>query len=343
LTTSHPDDVPDSRHDDHNELRRDPLTGRWVTIAAGRAARPASFVHPPQPRRGPLGCPFCGGHEHQTPPQVWTDRPADEAPDWPGWTVRVVPNKFAAFGPPPSPERPVNVGPDDELLPAEGVHEVVIHGPDHRVSFTELDQRTRAVVVRAWRARLARWGGEPLGAVTVIGNEGHEAGASLEHAHSQVFATVLRPGLVQAEVDRLGGEACAACDLVAAERKHGDRIVADAAGLLTVCPWASSMPLETLIVPDAHLARFQDGDEAGDHAVADALAEAVARLGAVVGRVPAWNVVLHSAPPGVGDFHWHLHLYPRLTTLGGFELGTGVLINVVDPDQAAERLRAARP
>jgi UDPglucose--hexose-1-phosphate uridylyltransferase len=153
---------------------------------------------------------------------------------------------------------------------------------------------------------------------------------------------VLRPRVVQAEVDRLGGAACAACDLVAAERKHGDRIVADEAGLLTVCPWASAVPLEMLLVPDGHPARFQDGDAAGDHAVAEALAASVARLGAVVGHVPAWNVVLHSAPPGVDDFHWHLHLYPRLTTMGGFELGTGVLINVVDPDQAAERLRAAR-
>jgi UDPglucose--hexose-1-phosphate uridylyltransferase len=340
LTSSHPDDTPDPSHREHNELRRDPLSGRWVTIAAGRAARPASFARPPEPRRGPLGCPFCGGHEHQTPPEVWTDRPADEAPDSPGWTVRVVPNKFAAFG--PSPERLALPGAEVERLPAEGAHEVVIHGPDHYVSVAELDQRTRAVVVRAWRARLARWDGEPLGAVIVIGNEGREAGASLEHSHSQVFATVLRPDLVQAEVDRLGGEDCAACDLVAAERKHDDRVVADAAGLLTVCPWASAMPLETLIVPDRHLARFQDGDDAGDHAVAEALAEVVARLGAVVGHIPAWNVVLHSAPPGVGDFHWHLHVYPRLTTLGGFELGAGVLINVVDPDQAAERLRTAR-
>jgi UDPglucose--hexose-1-phosphate uridylyltransferase len=118
-------------------------------------------------------------------------------------------------------------------------------------------------------------------------------------------------------------------------------VVTDAGGLLTVCPWASSMPLETLIVPDGHLARFQDGEDRTDQAVAEALAGVVDRLAAVVGHLPAWNVVLHSAPPGVSDFHWHLHLYPRLTTLGGFELGTGVLINVIDPDDAAERLRAA--
>jgi UDPglucose--hexose-1-phosphate uridylyltransferase len=102
------------------------------------------------------------------------------------------------------------------------------------------------------------------------------------------------------------------------------------------------LPFECLIVPDVHLARFQDGDAAADRAVAAALAGAVARLAAVVGLVPAWNAVLHSAPPGVTDFHWHLHVYPRLTTQGGFELGTGILINEMVPDAAAERLRAAR-
>jgi UDPglucose--hexose-1-phosphate uridylyltransferase len=331
----------------HNELRRDPLSGRWVTLAAGRAARPASFAHQagePEPR-GPLGCPFCAGQEHQTPPEVWTDRPEGGAADTPGWTVRVVPNKFAAFGPPSLlPVAPVAA--DAELAAADGAHEVVVHGPEHVVSLADLDRDVLARVAEAWRRRLAHWRGPAfgLGAVTVIVNEGREAGASLEHSHSQVFATVLRPALVEAEVARLGGASCAACDLVTAERKHGDRVVADGGGLLTVCPWASAMPLELLVVPDRHLARFEaDEDrEVARAAVAEALAGAVARLGAVVGRVPAWNAVLHTAPPGVADFHWHLHVYPRLATLGGFELGTGVLINVVDPDLAAERLRAAR-
>ena len=334
-------------NDHHNELRHDPLSGRWVTIAAGRAARPASFGHPggePE-RRGPLGCPFCAGQEHQTPPEVWTDRPPGGAHDSPGWMVRVVPNKFAAFGPPSLlPVAPVEA--DAERAAADGAHEVVVHGPEHLVSLTELDQDVLVRVAEAWRRRLAYWRRPEfgLGAVTVIVNEGREAGASLEHSHSQVFATVLRPALVQAEVARLGGADCAACDLVTAERKQGDRVVADAGGLLTVCPWASAMPLELLLVPDRHLARFEAGDdrEIAVAALAEGLAGAIGRLGAVVGRVPAWNAVLHSAPPGVTDFHWHLHVYPRLATLGGFELGTGVLINVIDPDHAAERLRAAR-
>jgi UDPglucose--hexose-1-phosphate uridylyltransferase len=247
----------------------------------------------------------------------------------------VAPNKYAAFGPPGAPAE------SNGRIPATGGHEVVIHGPAHHTTLSELAPQVLPAVLATWRRRLAHWDELGAGAVTIIVNEGPEAGASLEHSHSQVFATGIRPPLVEAEVARLAGDGCAACALVTAERKAGDRVVADAGGLLTVCPWASGMPLESLIVPDDHLARFSDGDEHTDRLVAGALADQVARLTGVLGHEPALNLVLHSAPPGVADFHWHLHVLPRLTVLAGFELGTGMLINVVDPDGAAERLRQA--
>ena len=319
-----------------NELRQDPLTGRWVTIATGRAARPGSFARPTPAVRGALGCPFCEGNEHLTPPEVEADRDPSEPPNSGGWTVRVVPNKFAAFGPPGGSADPV----DGRLLAAGG-HEVIIHGATHRTTLTGLAPAILPAVLAAWRRRLAAWRREPMGAVTIIVNEGPEAGASLEHSHSQLFATALRPQLIEAEMERLRADGCAACELVERERKTGERVVGEGDGLLTVCPWASAMPFESLILPDAHSPRFEDGDEAADQAVAQAVRSQLDRLRRAVGNEPPLNLVLHSAPPGVEDFHWHLHVLPRLTTMGGFELGTGVQINVVDPDSAAERLRAA--
>jgi UDPglucose--hexose-1-phosphate uridylyltransferase len=320
------------------ELRQDPLGGGWVAITAGRAARPEAFLRDVGTPRGPLGCPFCPGNEHMTPPEVWADRDPGSEPDRPGWHVRVVPNKFPAFAGPPAEVH--HNGSLYRWAPTAGVHEVVIHNPDHWATLADLEVPAVARAMAAWRERLAAHRDPDLGAVLVIVNQGRTAGASLEHPHSQVFATAGRPDRVQAEVDRLRGDGCAACATVAAER-DGPRLVRAGGELLTVCPWASTAPFEALLLPAAHRPRFEEGGPDGDAATAAALRDLLRRFRGVAGDQAPYNLVLHSAPPGVDDFHWHLHLLPRLTTYGGFELGTGVIINVVDPDRAAEALRSA--
>ena len=336
------------------ELRQDPFSGGWVAITAGRAARPEAFLVDEGPVRGPLGCPFCQGNEHLTPPEVWADREPGTLPDRPGWRVRVVPNKFPAFAgqgpaaadPPGHPlgvprTPPARNGGLYRTAPTAGLHEVVVHNPDHTATLADLPQPAVAGVVAAWRQRLAAHAGGPFGAVVVIVNQGRTAGASLEHPHSQVFATAGRPERVTAELERLAGDGCAACATVAAER-DGPRVVERAGGLLTVCPWASSVPFEGLLLPEHHQARLGDPAEpGGDAGLAAALHALLRRLRGAAGARAPYNLVLHTAPPGVDDFHWHLHLLPRLTTFGGFELGTGIVINVVDPDRAAAALRAA--
>jgi UDPglucose--hexose-1-phosphate uridylyltransferase len=318
------------------ELREDPLSGRLVAIAAGRAARPEAFLRDVGPPRGTLGCPFCPGNEHMTPPEVWADRDPGSHADGPGWQVRVVPNKFPAFAGPPG-----ATNPDGGLYrsaPSAGAHEVVIHSTDHYATLADLSDKNVALVLGAYRQRLLAHRDEPLGSIVVIVNQGRTAGASLEHPHSQVIATVERPDLVRAELDRLGGASCAACAVVERER-GGGRVVEERDGLLTICPWASAAPYEALLVPTSHQPRFERRDEAGDLALAGALGRLLRRFSAVVGSSAPYNLVMHSAPPGTDGFHWHLHLTPRLTTYGGFELATGIIINVVDPDRAAKSLR----
>ncbi|HET9007726.1 MAG TPA: galactose-1-phosphate uridylyltransferase [Actinomycetes bacterium] len=337
------------------ELRQDPLGGGWVAITVGRAARPEAFLADVGTPRGPLGCPFCPGNEHMTPPEVWADRRPGTEPDRPGWRVRVVPNKFPAFAGPLAAAtsnggsgglmEPKAVAPRSNRglyrsAPTAGVHEVVIHNPDHQATLADLAMPDVARVMAAWRRRLAAHRDPALGAVLVIVNQGRTAGASLEHPHSQVFATAGRPDRIQAELDRLAGDACAACATVAAER-DGPRLVGATGELLAICPWASAFPFETLLLPAAHRPRFEEGGADDDTAMATALGDLLRRFCGVAGDQAPYNLVLHSAPPGVDDFHWHLHLLPRLTTYGGFELGTGVIINVVDPDRAADTLRAA--
>jgi UDPglucose--hexose-1-phosphate uridylyltransferase len=322
------------------ELREDPLSGRLAAIAAGRAARPEAFLRDVGPSRGTLGCPFCPGHEHMTPPEVWADRKPGSAADGPGWQVRVVPNKFPAFaGPPAAPN------PDGGLYrsaPSAGAHEVVVHSTDHDATLADLPPEQVARVLAAYRARLLAYRRGPFGAIVLIVNQGRTAGASLEHPHSQVIATAERPELVRAELDRLAAPQCAAC-AVARRERGGERVVEDLGELLTICPWASSMPYEALLLPTDHLPRFERSDPAGDLQMAGAVGRLLRRFDGAVAASAPYNLVLHTAPPGVDDFHWHLHLLPRLTTYGGFELATGIVINVVDPDHAAANLRAAPP
>jgi UDPglucose--hexose-1-phosphate uridylyltransferase len=322
------------------ELRQDPLNGGWVAITAGRAARPEAFLGDVGTARGRLGCPFCPGNEHMTPPEVWADRDPGTDPDRPGWHVRVVPNKFPAFAGPAPPTRAGGNGRLYRSAPTAGVHEVVVHSTDHEAALADLPEPAVARVMAAWRQRLAAHRGSRLGAVLVIVNQGRTAGASLEHPHSQVFATAGRPELVKAELDRLAGGGCAACAMVAAER-DGPRVVGRAGDLLTLCPWASAAPFEALLLPIDHRPRFEQGGPDDDATLAGALRELLRRFAGVAGSHAPYNLVLHSAPSEVDDFHWHLHLFPRLTTYGGFELGTGVVINVVDPDRAAAALCAS--
>ena len=276
-------------------------------VAPGRSRRPGA-----QGRTTRIAdaatCPFCEGHEDMTPPEVQAfGRPEGAAPDSPGWTVRVVPNKFPA-------------------LPGQ---EVVIHGPAHVLSFAELPAGVLETTAEAWRARRAAHADAAWTAVAV--NEGPAAGASLDHSHSQIVPVPEIPPLVQAQAEALSDE-CALCWALGVEDA---RTVRHAGGLRTIAPGWSRFAYELWIAPDAHAA------EPGWEELATALADAVRRLRAVVGTDLAWNCVVYAAPAGLDRWHWHAEVWPRLTVPAAAELGAGLWINIVDPDVAATELRAA--
>ena len=276
-------------------------------VAPGRSRRPGA-----QGRTTRIAdaatCPFCEGHEEMTPPEVQAfGRPEGAAPDSPGWTVRVVPNKFPA-------------------IPGQ---EVVIHGPAHVLSFAELPAGVLETTAEAWRARRAAHADAAWTAVAV--NEGPAAGASLDHSHSQIVPVPEIPPAVQAQAEALSDE-CALCWALGVEDA---RTVRHAGGLRTIAPAWSRFAYELWIAPDAHAV------EPGWEGLATALADAVRRLRAVVGTDLAWNCVVYAAPAGLDRWHWHAEVWPRLTVPAAAELGAGLWINIVDPDVAATELRAA--
>ena len=263
------------------DLRHDAMTGRWVAIAPARATRPGAG----EPASDePASCPFCTGHEDQTPPETLRlgDGPT-------GWQVRVVPN----------------------LYPALERQEVVIHGPAHVHSIGELADGTIDLIAEAWQRRARDQGGFCF----PILNEGHEAGSSLPHSHSQL-AWLPAPA-----------------PLVVSERGLPEVIkVLERDGVTAGCPVASRVPYEVLIAPSR-----TEADGLRSDLLAPALrllAELVRRLQRIRGEelVPL-NAWLHDGP------HWHLELFPRTTRLAGLELGAGVYIDSVPPEKAATELR----
>ncbi len=322
-----------------SQLRLDPLTGRWVVISADRADRPQPFSTRSRPaQEDPESpCPFCPGNEEATPPALETYGPEGE------WLIRVVPNLYPAFSGREA-MSVTNAGPVFIHAPASGVHEVVVFSRGHSDSWADLSDSQAGLLMASVRDRIEEHSTLPgIRYSQFITNFGREAGASVDHPHGQLMAMPFVPGELvdeQAGFDRFQG-ACLLCTTLDAEEEAGRRIVIADDRVVVVCPFWSGTPYEMLVLPRNHDPFVHRAQPADLSAVGRAVRYALERLRRTVGDV-AYNVVLHYSPfRASADFHWHLHLLPKVTTVAGFELGTGVLINVLPPEFAAAELRAA--
>jgi UDPglucose--hexose-1-phosphate uridylyltransferase len=307
------------------ELRRDDLSGRWVLLAPGRAARPHTF--PPPARDGtalPDDCPFCPGHENMTPPEVY--RTGEGGPDTPGWRVRVVPNLY-----------PI-VGGTDAQPGATGAHEVVVLSPSHADSFAQLDPDLAVEVFTVLKERSRHHLAAGHTFVQVAINHGRAAGASIAHPHAQLVALDVVPPTVAREVERFE---TAGHDLVVDDMDTAGTDLRFFDGQApTWCPRGSSTPYELRVAPRAAAARFDEAADGDINAVAESARAALAMLAASIGDVP-YNLVVHTAPPGAPGFHWYIEVQTRTTVVAGFEQGTGIFVNTVPPERAVSQLRAA--
>jgi UDPglucose--hexose-1-phosphate uridylyltransferase len=321
-----------------SQLRLDPLTGRWSAISEERRERPFAF----QPRRLPIEaepirpCPFCPDGDPTAVPTL-------EYRDATGWEVRVVPNLYPAFAG-GAPMAVTNLGPVFTQAPGSGIHEVLLLGPEHGRSWADLDDRRSGLVMQAVAERIASHSAIPgLRYSQAIVNAGREAGASLEHPHGQLMGIPFVPREItdeQAGFARFAGN-CLLCTTVDAEDSAGARVVYADDDVLVVCPFWSGTPFEMLVLPRHHEPHLAKASSTDLSAVGRALQRGLAALRTTLGDV-AYNVIFHSAPyRTAGDFHWHAHVLPKATTVAGFELGTGVVINVISPEDAASTLNPA--
>ncbi len=322
-----------------SQLRLNPLTGRWVTLVADRAKRPTDFA----PRLAQVEadpsrpCPFCPGNEEATPPAL-------EQVDSEGkWTLRVVPNLYPAFeGDGNLTVR--NLGPVHTMADASGIHEVFVITPHHTSGVGTFSDSVIRNIMAALRRRFEEHAGTPNVRYTqAFINHGREAGASLAHPHGQILGLPFVPGEILEEeraFERFKG-GCILCATIDAERVDNKRVVLESEHAVVVTPYWSGSPYELLIIPESHDAHLTDSSDDVLTAIGIAIRDAIRMLNNTLGDV-AYNLVFHTAPSHhAGNFHWHVHLWPKLTTTAGFEKGTGVLINIVPPEDAAFELLSA--
>ncbi len=331
----------------NSELRKDPVDGRWVIIATERDKRPSDFRTPPGAPEPIDSCPFCEGNEHRTPPEIMAVRPGGGPPDSPGWSVRVIPNKYPALR--MKGRRNQRRAGLSETMTGLGAHEVVIESPVHRLGLEQLsvEQIVRVIDVYVRRVRdLNR--NVRLRYALVFKNKGREAGASLEHTHTQIMATPILPATMGRELEQSSQYyghhgRCVFCDLIAQEEKAAERIVSSTNRFVALSPFASRFPFETWILPRGHQSAFDrlSGEELQPLAIT--VKDVLLRLRAVL-KDPAYNFVIHTAPlreAELNHYHWHIEVMPRLAIVAGFEWGTGFYINPMPPEGAARQLREA--
>jgi UDPglucose--hexose-1-phosphate uridylyltransferase len=327
------------------ELRKDPIVGRWVIIAKNRANRPQDLVEATFLAGAGEECPFCEGNEAQTPNELVALRQPGTKPDEPGWRVRVVPNKFPAL------ELEGELNPRDSgmyhMMRGVGAHEVIIESPRHLVSTTELAVDELRDVLWIYRDRLLDLKKDPrLVYGMIFKNVGSLAGASLKHAHSQLIVTPIVPVSVAEEIAgsrefyRHRGR-CVFCDMIGEEQAFEKRILVDSPLFVAFCPFAARFPFETWIVPKAHASHYETLSLEQSEELARLVQRVLVKIETGLNR-PAYNYIIHTAPFdtfALDHYHWHIEIIPRVTTMAGFELGTGFYINPVPPEEAAAFMR----
>jgi UDPglucose--hexose-1-phosphate uridylyltransferase len=332
-----------------SEIRQDQATKRWVIMATERAKRPQDLVgqQPTAEERPDYSptCPFCPGNEKMTGPEVLAYRESGTA-NSPGWEVRVVPNRFAAL----SPEGELAIRDPYWFTNVTGVgaHEVIIESPIHNASpaTMDLEHVTRALVLAGQRFEHLQQD-HRLNYIAFFRNNGFAAGSSLTHPHTQIIATPIAPTNIRLEIeearrhydDRMH---CVYCETIEREREAGARVVLETEAFFVFEPFASRWPFETWIVPKQHASVLIPAGPEQVRPLADALQRTLRALYRALGD-PAYNLVLHEAPlrDSCEDYwHWHIEILPRLSTAAGFELGTGIWINAMLPEDAAAHLRS---
>jgi UDPglucose--hexose-1-phosphate uridylyltransferase len=325
-----------------SELRQDLVTGDWVVIATGRAKRPDEFA---ANKRDVIEedpdklCFFCNPEETGQAKDVLIYETSGG-----DWSLRVFPNKYPAFSRGKK-TRHFDEGPYFGM-DSVGYHEVIVT-KDHRKQIANLEYLEVAEILDAYQSRyIDLMNKKSVNYIEVFHNHGREAGASVNHPHSQLMAIPVISPYVKGELD--GAEQyhrqnkhCVYCAMIEWEAENKKRIIFENDSFVVFCPYASRVAFETWVVPKKHKPYFERMNDGDKIKAAEALQVAVNKIYMAL-EDPAYNFYIHTSPCDGRDYphyHWHIEIVPRTSVWAGFELSTGIEISTIQPEVAAEYLR----
>ncbi len=320
------------------KLRQNIVTGKWVVIAPERARRPEDFVMAAAPKRHLNGdCPFCLTNPKSSYQFSIKEAETDN--------IYVIPNKYPAFS---KDEEVIEEGGNFYFsTKSVGGHEVIII-KDHQKEIYEGGWQLLDELFGVYQNRYKFYQKDPVIEYSMpIHNLGPEAAASIEHPHSQFFASSIIPNLVEEELAGakkffLDQNKCVFCAMIAEEKEHNCRIIAENEDFVGFTFFASRFPFEIWILPKKHSSCYEEISAGERENMAKLVFDILTKLNKTL-KFPPLNWWIHSSPTKkdhLGDFyHWHMEIAPRVSKFGGYEMGSGIVIDVVSPERAAEFLK----
>jgi UDPglucose--hexose-1-phosphate uridylyltransferase len=334
---------------DGSQLRQDIVSGDWIVVAPKRFSRPdqfAKFLKKGKRIKAPKkGCPFedpeKSGHERVL---IYTN---GKGKDHENWKVQIVKNKYPAFEYKDIIPDVVKSGPYN-TMPARGYQDVVITR-DHDKNFPNVDKKTAFLVFKAFQDRYKMLAFDRcLAYVLIFNNWGPRAGASIYHPHYQIFGIPIVPPDVEHSFNGSLNyykkhKKCVHCLMIDCEKRNKTRVIYENKGAIAFAPFVSRQPFEIRIFPKRHIPYFEDTSAKDLVFVVEALQKSLLKIEKKLGD-PDYIFFIHTSPIAGKEkykhYHWHIEILPLTSIPAGFEFGTGIDINVVDPDEAAKILKA---
>ncbi len=327
------------------ELRKYLVDKKWVVIATARAKRPDTFRQKEKIKVPPASeCPF----EVDKPDfQAQLAKATYFYPNKENWRVCSIPNKFPAFVHGKS--RNFRMDGPYEKEDAVGFSEVIITR-EHDKPIALMDNGDVEALLKCFQARYIDLMHQKfIDYILIMQNHGEEAGASVYHPHAQLFAI---PIISNDNMDEISGaeqyyqknKRCSFCTIISNEKEVKKRIVFENSEFLVICPYASRFPFQMRIMPIEHQPYFERMAPHQLSKCAEALQKVLLKIYKGLND-PPYNFYIHTSPCDGRDhnyFHWHIAIMPRLSRMAGFEIGTGIEINTVAPEDAAKFLRSVK-
>src|SRR3989338_1779031 len=326
------------------QLRKDPITSRWIIVNTENPKKPDSF-HAEDHTKSTKTCPFCPGNEAMTPPEILVYGRRGGLKNTSSWLVRVVPNRFPALRIEESTEK-FGIG-IYEKVGGFGAHEVIIENPSHDRQLADSPLDHVELVLRAYRDRCLDLKKDMrFKYILIFKNYGSSAGASLEHPHSQLIGLPIVPSRVLGEIKGSvsyyeASDRCIYCDMLSQEHFEKKLTIYENEGFISLCPFASRFPFESVVMPKNHESSFDELKDESLRALAELLKVTLLKIKKAL-KDPSFNFMIHTIPMHSKDtesYHWHMEIIQQLTRVAGFELGTGFYLNPTPPENAAEALR----